>query len=64
MAISTDDFRTLMMLAGGYLVADDFEDFMKFDRVHHWQVGAAMILASLLPTLTPVPTPEPPSEYP
>lgn len=42
-------WRELLGWLGLYLVADDVEDILEFDRIHHWQIGAAMLAASLLP---------------
>ena len=45
-------YKDIMGLLGLYLIADDIEDIGEFDRVHHWQVGAALLAASLLPPLS------------
>lgn len=39
---------TLLQILGLFLFIDDtvirYRDFLKFDRVHHWQIGAALII--------------------
>ena len=42
-------YMDMLGFLGLYLIADDIEDIGEFDRLHHWQVGAAMLAASLLP---------------
>ena len=45
MAVSTTikpDLLPLIQLIGAYLFADDMDDFPKVDRIHHWQIGAAL----------------------
>jgi len=42
-------YRDVAAMLGAYLVLDDIDDLGEFDRIHHWQIGAAMLLASLLP---------------
>ncbi len=37
-----------IQLFGMALLLDDFEDVGKFDRLHHWMYGAAMILGAAL----------------
>lgn len=38
----------VLQILGAFLLGDDAEDIGKFDRVHHWQIGAAMIVAPWL----------------
>ena len=35
---------SLMQLIGALLVLSDINDVGKFDRIHHWHVGAALLL--------------------
>ncbi|MHA2264584.1 MAG: hypothetical protein ACXAEN_19495 [Candidatus Thorarchaeota archaeon] len=38
----------LIQLFGAFLLGDDSADIGKFDRLHHWQLGAAMVALPLL----------------
>ncbi|MBA7501450.1 hypothetical protein ES706_00020 [subsurface metagenome] len=50
----TEGFLRLMGFFGGSAIfLDDIKDFLKFDRLHHWQIGAIITLASIL-----LPSPE------
>jgi hypothetical protein len=46
------ELNPILQLLGAYLVLDDIDDLGKLDRIHHWQIGAAMVLATILPPLT------------
>lgn len=47
-------FLRLVAFFGGLITfLDDIKDFPKLDRLHHWQIGAAVTLASIL-----LPSPE------
>jgi len=35
---------SLMRFIGVVLVLTDLQDLGKFDRLHHWQLGAAMVI--------------------
>lgn len=35
--------RDIIWLIGLALILDDAKDIGKFDRLHHWQLGATMI---------------------
>lgn len=41
-------YMDMLGFLGLYLIVDDIEDVGEFDRLHHWQVGAAILMASLL----------------
>lgn len=43
-----EEFLRLVGFFGGLaLFLDDIKDFLKFDRLHHWQIGAITTLASI-----------------
>lgn len=43
-----EDFLRFVGFFGGLtLLLDDIKDFLKFDRLHHWQIGAITTLASI-----------------
>lgn len=45
---NTEDSLRLVGFFGGLtLFLDDIKDFLKFDRLHHWQIGAITTLASI-----------------
>ena len=42
------DSDTLIQIVGAFLLGDDSEDIGEIDRLHHWQLGAAMVAFPLL----------------
>ncbi|MHC4891568.1 MAG: hypothetical protein ACYTEO_19110 [Planctomycetota bacterium] len=38
----------LIQILGAFLLGDDSADIGKFDRLHHWQLGAAMVALPFL----------------
>jgi hypothetical protein len=46
-----------MLAAGAAMMLDDARDVGRFDRLHHWQVGALLAVAAtlLLPALLSLP---------
>ena len=37
------DPEKLIQMFGAFLLGNDSADIGKFDRLHHWQLGAAMV---------------------
>jgi hypothetical protein len=42
------DTEKAIQMLGAFLMGDDSADIGKFDRLHHWQLGAAMVALPFL----------------